>query len=348
MILPFLSLEEPMSDRTAHPSPTLARPATGRRLLPAVPLLAYAAVLSLALAGCSGDSSAGSESTSPMTAAASEHAAGDPAGGEQGRTGAGSGTSGLIASLTGSVIQVQGTDSQTAVSFSDATTVTQTVAATVDDVTVGSCVVVMGGVADSTDADSTASAAATSVVVSGAVGGECTAGLGGGFGRSGDAGGRPAGDNAAGDDAAGEAGEQAAGRPTDLPSDMPTDMAGDMPGGGFPGGFGSFTAGMVTAVDGVSLTVETTTQDGTTSTSTVALADTTTYTATVDADTSAIAVGLCAQVSGEPDSSGTVAATSVALTEAGDSGCSTRGMGGQGVPGGGGAPSGTASSNAKN
>lgn len=122
-------------------------------------------------------------------------------------------------------------------------------------------------------------------------------------------------------------------RPTDMPTDMPMDLPDDADqpdGGAMPGGFGSFTTGLVTAVDGATVTVESTTQDGTASTSTVSLTDTTTYTTTADAGTSAIAVGLCAQVTGEADASGTVAATSVALTEATAEGCSTRGGGGFG------------------
>jgi hypothetical protein len=285
----------------SNPRRTMTSRTRSRSLLV---LPAAAAVLTL-LVACSDDAAQTAEP------AADQQAGEMPGGG---------GTTGEIAAVSDLLMQVQGDDGQTAVSWDDSTTITQTVAGTLADVTAGVCVVAITGSDDAT--------AATSIAITAATDGECTSGFGGGGFGGGDGSGdgeRPSGMPTGG---AGEDGEAPSG---DMPSGMPT---GGTDGAGGGADFGGMTSGLVTAVDGSTITVETTDQDGTTTSETVTVDDSTTYTTTVDADSSAIAVGLCVTAQGESDDSGQVAATSLALSEAGDEGCST-GFGGQGGFGGG-------------
>ncbi|MBW0254746.1 DUF5666 domain-containing protein [Cellulomonas sp. PS-H5] len=289
-------------------------------------LAAPAAVAVLVLlAACSGDTTdAGTASSGTGTAEAQ-----DP-GDRSGEMPGGGGTSGEIAAVSDALLQVQGDDGQTAVAWDGTTTITQTVTADLSDVTVGSCVVAF----TSGDDD----AAATSVAITAATDGECTGGFGGGSGG----GGMPA------------DGEMPSGMPTDgaegreLPGGAPTDMPSGAPDGasGGSGGFGGVTSGLVTAVDGSTITVEPTgmpgSDDATTTTATITVDAATTFTSTVAADATAIAVGRCVTAQGEADSSGQVAATSLTLSDATDAGCST-GFGGRGGPGGAGGPGGSGS-----
>jgi len=260
-------------------------------------MMSTAAAVTLLLGACSSGTSSDSTATTtaPSAAATAGAGAGTGAGTPQDR----GGISGEIAAITGSVLQVQSTDAQTAVGWSDATTFTSTVVGTAADITVGSCVVAMGD---------------SAVTVSAAVDGACAAGaFGGGPGG-------------------------ASGRPTDLPSGMPTDLPSGRPSGmpsGAPGGAGmTFAAGLVTAVDGSAITVAA--ADASTDPTTITLASDAVISVQKAADSSALAVGLCANVRGEADDKGQVAATSIALSTPGDSGCST-GFGGAGRPGGTGA-----------
>ncbi len=299
-----------------------ARPTRSRLLaLPAV--TGAVAVLTL-LAACSDEPA--QIATADPTTEATQGAAGPGDGG--GELPGGGGVTGEIAAVSDSVLQVQGDDGQTAVSWDDSTTITQTVTAALSDVTVGSCVVAVGAGDDGT--------AATSVTISTAVDGECTGGFGGGAG-----GGAPGGGGAGGGEMP-EGGGMPSGAPDgqapgdgEQPSGMPTDLPDGASGGGF-GGMQSFIWGLVTAVDGSTITVESAGfgDDAETTTATVTVDDATTYTTTADADATAIAVGRCVVAQGESDDSGKVAATSLALSDAGEDGCST-GFGGRGgMPGG--------------
>lgn len=291
---------------------------TRTRLLTLPAVTGAVAVLTL-LAACS-DEPAQIATTDPTTEAAQGAAGpGDGSGEQPG----GGGVTGEIAAVADAVLQVQGDDGQTAVSWDDATTITQTVTAALSDVTVGSCVVAVGASDDGT--------AATSVTIGAAVDGECT----GGFGGAG--GGMPGGGEMPGD------GEMPSGMPSGAPDgqapgdgEQPSGMPTDLPDGAAGGGFGGVTAGLVTAVDGSTITVESTGfgDDAETTTATVTVDDATTYTTTAGADATAITVGRCVVAQGESDDSGKVAATSLALSDAGDDGCST-GFGGRGgMPGG--------------
>lgn len=288
---------------------------TTRSRLLALPALTGAVAVLTLLAACS-DEPAQLATTDPTA----EAAQGAGAGSGDGELPGGGGVTGEIAAVADAVLQVQGDDGQTAVSWDDTTTITQTVTAALSDITVGSCVVAVGAGDDGT--------AATSVTISTAVDGGCTGGFGGGMPGGGEMpedGGMPSGmpSGAPGDQAPGD-GEQ--------PSGMPTDR----PDGASGGGFGGVTAGLVTAVDGSTITVESAGfgDDAETTTATVTVDDATTYTTTADADATAITVGRCVVAQGESDDSGKVAATSLALSDAGDDGCST-GFGGRGgMPGG--------------
>lgn len=275
------------------------------RLLPAI-----AAASVLVLAGCSASTS---EAAAPAASATPQQQ--QDGGGAQPP---GGGASGEIASVDGAVMQVRSTDAQTAVTWTDATTFSATVAGTLADVTVGSCVVAESTATTTDDStDTTAPVEATSVrITQPSDDGTCAGGFGG-------SGGGPGG------------GDRPDGAPTDLPSMQAPDGAPtDRPSGAPDGArmFGGGASGTVTAIEGSSLTVGT---DGDTTSRTVTVTDATTYTTTAAADASAIVVGQCATALGESDDSGRVTATSITVSAPTDGECSTGMFGGRGFPGGG-------------
>lgn len=281
-------------------------------LLMALPAAATVAVL---LAACSSGGDTAPESTASADSAQGQEQPG------QGEMPGGGGTTGEIAAVGDALMQVQGDDGQTAVSWDDSTTITDTVAGALSDLTTGVCVTAAVGDDD----------VATSVTITAAVDGECTSGVGGGGGMPDMANGAAPDDMPTDGDFSGE-----------MPDDMPSDMPSDMAGGGM-GGSGNAVSGLVTAVDGSTITVEgmsLPTSDDTadsvdsgSTTSTLTVGDATTYTTTVTSDESAIVVGRCVVAQGESDDSGQVAATSLVLSDATDGSCST-GFGGGGMGGG--------------
>jgi hypothetical protein len=278
------------------------------------PAVALGVVAVLVLAGCSSGGSGTAGETAKPTAAATE-APGVPGDGMPG----GGGISGLIASVSDGTMQVQETDSQTAVTWTDETVVTRTATVAFDQVTVGSCVM---GILD--DAGTTA----TSLVVSEPVDGECSAGFGGGGpGQGGD--GLPSLD----DDSDGAQPPE----PTEMPDGGDVPQPTEMPDGGGIGGFGQVVSGLVTAVAGTTITVDVTDEEGATTSQTVEASADTVVTTTVAADASAIEVGQCAAVDGETDDRGGMTASTIRLSEAGEDGCSSR-MGGMRPPSGMGNP----------
>ncbi|MFV0285350.1 MAG: hypothetical protein ACK5IM_03040 [Demequina sp.] len=275
------------------------------------------------LAGCSaGDETADASASADTATSAAPEASGQPqAGGDQGDFQP-SGVSGEVAYVADGTAQVQDDDSQTAVRFTDDTTVTTEVDVAFADIVTGQCVVAVIGDDD----------IATSVSVSEAdEDGTCSTGFGGMGGE------RPEGMEM-------PDGEVPSDMPTAMPDGMempdgevPTDMPTAMPEGGdmSQGGFGgSFVSGAVTAAADGTLTVEDSDGEATE----VVTSDETTITGTEETDTSAIEVGLCMTANGESDSSGGYDATTIALSEATDEGC-TSGFGGGGMgmggPGGG-------------
>jgi hypothetical protein len=97
----------------------------------------------------------------------------------------------------------------------------------------------------------------------------------------------------------------------------------------------AFTAGQVTAAGGTAITVKTTA-----GTVVITVPTTAAITKTASALPADLRTGECLQASGQPDASGAIQATSIAITPAGPSGTCTTGFGGRGF-GRGAPPAGT-------
>ncbi|GAA0637273.1 hypothetical protein GCM10009547_47060 [Sporichthya brevicatena] len=299
-----------------------------RRLRLAAPTAALAV---LVLAGCGGsDDAAGAfpaSDTTPSTGAPAAPTESGAAGGAPTPGGRNfPGASGQIAEVSGRTMQVQNTQNQTAVTWTNATVVTDTVAASRKDIRVGDCVQVRDVASEataaitSTPAEAAAADAepvtAASVAISTPVDGSCTAGFPGGT-RAG--------------------GPSEGFRPTGAPQARGDARPGD---GGLPPGGGSRPAGMrgaagtVAAIDGTTMTVSMP-NPGTSGTSTrvVMLTEATTYTKTVTATASALKVGRCVTALGSADDTGAITATSITVRSAVDGACTT-GFGRPGRPAG--------------
>jgi len=229
------------------------------------------------------------------------------------------GANGLLAQIDGTTLQVQGTDAQVAVTYSAATTFTNTVTAHLSGIVVGACVQARSartpsgaGSAGPTSAPSAASdpIKAATVEISAAVNGTCPA-----LGGLRPTGGLPPGSSG---DATPPAGGPNPGRTRGPGAD----------GNGFAGnGFGAF--GKVTAVSGASFTVESSRlQNGTATTAspiarTVETSATTVFTQTKAASSKALVVGQCVTALGKADDTGSIAATAIALRPAENGSCST-------------------------
>ena len=278
------------------------------------------ALLLLAACGGGGDSSA-----SAGTAAAAPSAAPSAGGGTNGPGGnRGPAASGEIAAVSGKTLQVQDSSSQTAVTWSASTRFTKTVTATL---AAGDCVTAVGtpGTSDDTLTATTIRVVSTS--------GSCT------FDRAG--------------------GADGPGFPDGTPRARPS---GGFPGGngappsgaarpsGAPGGRDFATAfGTVKSVSGSTVTLSgtvrtagqfrggspgaTPTATPSATTVTVTLGSSATVERAVSATGADAKVGLCATATGKADSTGTVAATVIALSPKRANGC-TGGFGGR-FPGGG-------------
>ncbi|MFE6995066.1 hypothetical protein ACFVAE_03855 [Microbacterium sp. NPDC057659] len=219
------------------------------------------------------------------------------------------GVSGLIASADDGLLQVQSTNEQTSVRYTDDTTITKRVAVGASSIAVGDCVMIM------TDAGSDTKSATSVTVTEASDDGTC--GMGGFPG-----GGAPS-------------GERPEGMPTDMPKDRPTDMPTSGPGG--RGGFGSMVSGAVTAVSSSKVTVDAVSfgEDQKTTSTEVALNADTTITGTADATTTDIKSGLCVMATGKADDAGGYDATALVLSDPDDSGQCTGGFPGGGrIPGG--------------
>lgn len=284
------------------------------------------------VAACGGGTSATGNAAAAPTTAASGNGAGGAAGGRR----AFPGTTGLLAQIDGKTLQVQGTDAQTAVTYSASTTFTNTVAAKLSDVVVGVCVQARsarpaagaGGAAPTAAPSATTGPiVAATIEISAAVNGRCSAG--GGL-RMGGA--RPPG---------------AAGQPAG-PAGAPNPGRTRGPGGGgngFSGGFSGLGAfGKVTAVNGAGFTIESIRpQNGTATTAaptteTVQTPAGTKYTRTGAANAKALVIGLCVTALGKADDTGSITATSIMLRPAENGSCSSGFGGGFGGRGPGGAP----------
>jgi hypothetical protein len=268
-----------------------ARPARLRK----VALLSTVALAGvLTLAACSSSSKTASQ---PSAASPSGAAGGGTGGGT--RQG-GPAASGLAAAITGNTIEVQNPSTgQVSVTFSATTRFTQAKKVNVASIVAGDCVTASavaaaGSSASSAPATQPTSFTATTITVSTPVNGSCTLG---GFG-----GGRPS-------------GAPTGARPSGAPS------------GGTGAGrarFGTFASGKVLSVAGGTLTVQGTNRStGTSTTYTISTTGATTVTTTAATTSAALKVGECVSANGPADSTGTVAATRIALSTPGPNGCTT-------------------------
>ncbi len=151
------------------------------------PALAGVGIVVLAATACG---SSGTTSTTPSAAPAAAASTPKPSS----SAAAFPGVTGTAAAVSGSSMEVQNpTSGQVTVTFTTSTPIIDTVSVTAKDVTVGSCVTVIGK--PSTTGSAASSVTATTVTISAPVKGSCTGagGFGGGFGGGGFGGTRPSG-----------------------------------------------------------------------------------------------------------------------------------------------------------
>jgi len=281
-------------------------------------------VVAVAAVACgSGPAGGGAGATTTPTGRAD----GGGGGGGGGTGGRQPGVFGVIAAATPGTLQVQNSTSQTTVTYTDSTTFSQTVAATL---AVGDCIMVAGSPA----ADSSTAITATFVRIETRTDGGCTFQAGPGGGQGAGAGGAGAGQ---------PGGTPPSGGP--LPSQP---RRTGTPPSGAPGGDarGSTAAvGTVTTVSGSTVTIDGTIRGtgsqattsasappGSTASIRITLGADAPVTRTVAATSAAAVVGQCAAAAGPADDTGAVAATAITISAPGP-GC-TRGF--AGAPGRGG------------
>jgi hypothetical protein len=218
--------------------------------------------------------------------------------------GAGGGTAGQLVQVNGTKLTLSTTAGDVSVIYSSATTILSTSTGSPADIVAGTCVVIAGL------KDSSGAVTANTVRLSKAVNGACTAaGPGGGAGPG--ASPRP--------------------RPSGRPSGAPT-----------PNPNAALVSGMVTAVSGTVVTV----QSATGTTSSVTVPTTLSVTEASPGTAADLVVDSCVRAVGQKDTSGVVQATALTIQPTNASGACTFGGGGGfgrggfgGGGGGGGAPS---------
>ena len=224
------------------------------------------------------------------------------------------GVSGTIAAVAGQSMEVQNPRSgQTTVTYTTATTFTQTVPAASSAVVVGACVTAVAAPPTSSSSSSSSSPSptappttlvATTVLVDATASGSCGRGGAAGFGAF------------------------RAGHPTAKrgQGSLPADRRRR------PSGVGRFVVGQVAATTGTSLTVTTTNpRTDAHRTVTVDTTSSTSFSETEPAAPTDLAVGKCVRALGPASSTGAVAARSVAISSPGPNGCAGFGAGGFGA-----------------
>ena len=298
-----------------------ARRSPRRRWAPA---LAGLGIVALATAACS--SGGGTTATPAATIASSAAPSSSPAPSAT-RAAAFPGVVGTAAAVSGSSLEVQNpTSGQVTVTFTGTTPIIDTVTVTSKDVTVGSCVTVVGkpsGTGTATAGGAAArSVTATSVTISAPVKGNCTGagGFGGGFGGGG-----------FGGFGGGQGGSTP--RPSFSPRPRPTGSRGAFGNGAFGG-----ANGKVTSVSASGFVVQGRNRAGgaagSTTSITVITNATSKYLKTVTAKPSALKVGQCITAVGTANSIGAIAARSIRISQPGPNGCVSgfAGRGGFGRP----------------
>ena len=201
---------------------------------------------------------------------------------------------GTLVSVSGSTLILSTANGNVNVAFSSSTPISKTSAGGLSDITVGSCVTAIGS------EGSTVAITATSVTVSPAVSGTCAS------------------ESYTGGNPGGFPGRGADFSPRALPS------------GGFGFDFGS-VRGVVTAVDGTTVTVQPTTG----SSESLTVPSTARISITASGSTSDLVAGACVAAVGPRSSSGTVQAHSLLIEPDSGSGCFAGGGGFGGFGGGG-------------
>ena len=293
-------------------APTNRASAAGRRWAPA---LAGLGIVVLTVAACGGG---GATATVAGTAAATP-AAQSSSSAPTGTQAAFPGVVGTAAAVSGSSLEVQNpTSGQVTVTFTATTPITETVTVTSKDVTIGSCVTVVGQPSAAGAATAGGAAArsvtATSVTISAPVKGNCAgagAGAGGfgGFGRGG-GGSSP--------------------RPSFSPRPRPTGSRGAFGNGAFGG-----ANGKVTSVSASGFVVQGRNRAAGSDTSITVITNAASkYLKTVTAKPSALKVGQCITAVGTANSIGAIAARSIRISQPGPNGCVSgfAGRGGFGRP----------------
>lgn len=202
------------------------------------------------------------------------------------------GVTGEITGVDGSTISVQSTNADSKVTISASTALTQSVSASIADLSVGSCVLARstpGGSGTGTTAVSTVTISSPASDGTCAATGGARGPGGGGFGQGGGAGGAGAGGGGA--------------------------------GGGQQGGFTPPVEGTVKAVSGSTVTVQPPSGATSSTPSSFVVGSATTYTRTETATSSDLAVGKCVVAMGTTASSGTVDARTVTISAKGANGC---------------------------
>jgi hypothetical protein len=288
----------------------------GRRWGPA---LAGIGIVVLSVTACGGNGTTAAPAT-PAATVASPAAPGSSPAPTGARTAAFPGVVGTAAAISGSSLEVQNpTSGQVTVTFTASTPITDTVSVTAKDVTVGSCVTVVGK--PSTTGSAGSPVTATTVTNSAPVKGNCAGAGGFGGGGFGGFGG------------GGTGGAGASPRPSFSARPRPTGSRGAFGNGTFGG-----ANGKVTSISATGFVVQAMRRTAGSSTATetditVITSSASKYLKTVTASASALKVGLCITAVGTANSIGAVAARSIRISQPGPSGCVT-GFGGRGGFGG--------------
>lgn len=222
---------------------------------------------------------------------------------------------GQLVQIKGQTLIVSNAQGDTTVTYTSSTPITQTSTATFADITTGECLSATG------TKDSSGAVTASNVTVRNAVNGSCSAASL--FGPGGPGGGN--------------------GGATRTPNPNRTPNPSFAP----PANLGRAN-GLVTAVNGTSVTVQEQSPGGGTTSTTITVPTTVRVSRVDTVDSSALQTGECVTAAGQKDSSGTVQARALTIVPAGPNGCTAGGGGffgggrfgggGAGFPGGGTAP----------